>query len=132
MELNWDEANRLDALESKYFKPETNIKYRMSFSSARLVKKSVPDFNDKTKQVTKVVLCLTLSSLNGETKKSDGSPLDMSWEILSQKCRSAWEPYCRNGNITKMAFEFIQKGEAKERTYQVVVAGPKEGGVPFA
>jgi len=130
MEISPDEAEKLDQLDNKYFKPETNIEYKMSFKSWKLIRKAVPDFNEKTKMVEKTVLCLVLDSLNGTYTKPDGTPVEVSWEILSQKCRIAWDAYYRNGNIVRKIFSYKQKGDNKDRTYIISEVGDKPGVKP--
>ena len=124
-EISPDEAEKLDQLDNKYFKPETNIEYKLSFSAWKLIRKKVPDFNNREKMVEKTVLKLNVDSLNGSTKKPGGEPLDMLWEILSMKCRMAWDAYYRNGNITKKIFSYKQKGEGTNRTYAISEVGDK-------
>lgn len=132
-EVSLDEAAKLDALENKYFKPKTNIKYRMTFKGWKLVQKTREKYDFVAKKtipgeyVKQVVLILTLDSLDGVSVKSDGSPLEMTWDINSRSCRAAWEPYLRNNQIDKMTFEFLQEGENYDRKYKVIVAGMRPG-----
>ena len=125
-EISPDEAEKLDQLDNKYFKPETNIDYELSFSEWKLLRKEVPDYNNREKMVEKTVLKLVIDSLNGTKVKTNGEPIDITWEILSMKCRMAWDTYYRNGNITKKMFSYKQKGEAKNRTYHISEVGDKE------
>ncbi len=140
--ISLDEANKLDALESKFFKPETNITYKMSIKEWKLVKKDVPKYDFERKKtvvdekgnpvmISQIVLTLVLDSLNGVSVRSDRTPLKMTWDIKSRNCRNAWEPYLRNGQIDKMLFEYTQKGESTDRKYQVVVSGMKPGQKPL-
>lgn len=119
VEISPDEAEKMDQLDNKYFKPETNIDYTLSFKSWKLIRKAVPDFNNKEKMVEKTVLKLVIDKLNGTAKKPNGEPIEMSWEILSMKCRMAWDTYYRNGNILTKEFAYKQKGESKNRTYHI-------------
>lgn len=131
--ISLDEAEKLDALESKFFKPETNIKYSMTFKSSKLVRKEVPKYDFVAKKIVpnefinQIILTLVLDSLNGVSVRSDKSPLEMTWDIKSRNCRAAWAPYLRNGQLSKMVFEYTQKGESTDRTYHVVVAGLRPG-----
>lgn len=120
-----DEAEELDQLDNKFFKPETNIEYKLSFKEWKLIRKEVPDFNEKSKMVEKTVLKLVIDSLNGKKTRPDGTPLEMIWEILSMKCRMAWDSYYRNGNIVKKTYSYKQKGESKNRTYHISEVGDK-------
>lgn len=124
-EIGFEEAEKMDKLSSKFFKPETNIEYKLTFKSFVLVRKSVPCFDDKSKSEIKPVLKLIIDSLDGVKVRPDGTPLALSWEILSPKVRAAFDIYCRNGNILKKQFSFKQKGESKDRTYQVAELGDK-------
>jgi hypothetical protein len=124
-EISPDEAERMDALDRKYFKPETNIEYKLSFKRWKLVRKMVPQFDNKNLKEEKTVLELAVDSMNGSVAKGDGSQLDIIWEIISPKCRAAWDPHYRNGDIIKKLFSFKSKGEGIHRTYTVVVVGEK-------
>ena len=127
-EVSLDEANKMDALESKFFKPKTNIRYDMTFSGYKLIKQTREKYDFTARKiipgefVTSVVLILHLASLDGKSSKADGTPLEMTWEIRSRNCRAAWEPYLRNGTIDKMKFQFYQEGEQTNRKYNVVAA----------
>ena len=80
----FDEAEKLDVLNSRYFNAETNVKYILTFApiaptiqgaapiAYELVEKEVPDFNDKTKLVKKVALNLQVDSI-------DGQPVHQEW-----------------------------------------------------
>lgn len=124
-EISFEEADKLDALNSKYFKAEDNIEYVVSFSSWKLGKKMIPNYNDKTKLEEKVVLELTLESLNGANKRGNGEPLSMQWSMISAKQREAFRVYCENGSITKKTFKYKQKGPSTNRTYQIAEVGDK-------
>lgn len=119
VEITFDDAEKLDALASKYFKAETNVQYQLTFSHWCLYRKKVPNFNNKDVLEDKSILELTVDSINGE-------PVNQEWGILSAKCRSAFEPYCRNGSILKKVFSYKSKGEGKDKVYQVAEVGDKE------
>lgn len=121
--MTFDEANEIDALSSKYFKPETNIQYELEFGVVsdgkpyRLCRKRMPKFGKKDEMEDKTILELNVVKVNG--KKPETETGSMEWGILSSKLRSAFEPYCTNKNFMKKVYAFKQKGEGKNREYQV-------------
>lgn len=117
--VTFEEAQKIDEQNSKYFKPEINKEYKLTFSSWSLYRKKVPHYKNKERLEEKTVLELNVDSLNG-------MPVEMEWGILSQKCRTAFELYCKLGTITKKVFYFKSTGEQSKRTYQVAEAADKE------
>lgn len=118
-EIDFAEADRMDELESKYFKPKLNIEYRLTFSSWRLVRKLIPDYKDKTKMNERTVLELKIES------RSD-SPVEQEWGILAKTCRDAFSAHCKNGNITKKIFSFKAVGTNKAERYEISEVGDKD------
>lgn len=123
--MNFDEAEKMDELESKFFKAESNIEYVLTFSNWKLEIQTVPDYNDKNKQTKKPVLVVTVDSINGTKTKVTGEPIAKEWGILSRKLRETFRPFCESGNITKKTYKFKAKGDGKDRTYTLLEVGDK-------
>lgn len=117
----FEEAQKLDEANTPFFKPEANTEYQLGFSGYRLVEKAVPDYNDKTKMVNKVILELRVDFLNGRK-------VDKEWGILSVKLRNKWKDYCENGQVTKAIFKYKFTGTGKATDYNITFLGSKEGG----
>ena len=124
-ELNFDEAAKIDALNKQFVKLLTNIRTIIGVRKWWLGEITKPDYNDKKKTVTKVVLRLWLDYIDGHTKKPDGTPLDQKLDVTASKFRKQLEPYCNDGSITKYLFSVKPEGEGTDRIYILAVAGPK-------
>lgn len=128
VEIGFDEAAKYDALDSNFFKPESNTEYKLTFNSWRLIRKPIPDYNDKTKIIEKTILELGIETINDQVPR-DG----MVWGITSRKCREAFESMCKypedkpknEKNIMTKLVLYKHKGEGKERTYTVNLIGDK-------
>lgn len=127
----FDEGEKLDILNSLFFKAETNIRYELTFIplarvvpqgqspiTYELVEKDVMDFNDKTKMVKKVCLNLRVDSVNG-------NKVDQEWGILAKAVRDLFKEPCVNGNLLKKKYAFQSKGEGKGKTYSVSEIGDR-------
>ena len=126
----FEEAEEFDLLNSKYFSPETNVKYILTFAPIaqtvqgaepigyELVEKDVPDFNDKTLMVKKVALNLHVDSI-------DGKPVNQSWGVLAKNLRDLFKVPCQNGNLLKKKFQYQSKGEGRSKTYSLNELGDR-------
>jgi hypothetical protein len=126
----FDDADELDLLNSKFFKPETNIRYELTFAPVgdvlqgqpeqgyEMVEKEVPDFNDKTKLTKRVVLKLKVSSINGKK-------VEQEWGVMAQKLRTLFKEACISGNILKKKYAFKSQGEGREKTYSLTEIGDR-------
>ena len=117
----FEEAEKIDAANTPFFKPEANKEYLLGFNSWRLIEKPIPDFNDKTKLVKKVILELGVDFLN-EMK------VDKEWGIVSGKLRNKFKDYCESGQITKGIFKYKFSGVGKATDYTLTWISSKEGG----
>ena len=99
------QADEIDVMNSKFFSPLTNINYELTFAVAfenpdpqhphyRIEMKDFPDFTDKSKQVSRVVLDVFVDSVNGKKVRQ-------SWGIVNPLLRKMLQPACENGNLTK-------------------------------
>ena len=120
----FEEAAKVDAQNSSYFKPETNLSYLLTFkvlqdgSAFELVEKELPDFNDKTKIVKKVALNLRVESVNG-------TPVDQEWSVLTPSLRNAMQSACETGALLKKKYKYKSSGEGKQKTHSFAEAGDK-------
>ena len=130
-QATWEEADKKDKLDSKFFNVESNMKYKLTFSNepmedidsfdgkcvtGRLVKKTVPVWENgkKTdKREEKFVLQLVVSSL-------DGSPCRKIWNLKNAKMRNLFRTYAENDLLTKKVFSVEVKGELVKGNYNVV------------
>ena len=124
-EISFEEAEKIDALNSRFFSADVNIGYKLGFSKARLVSKPVPKYKDPTKVEEKAVLELAIDYLDGATTNGAGEPLLKEWGLISPKARVLFEQYMKSGEILKKIFEFkhVQKGET--HSYTLVAIGDK-------
>jgi hypothetical protein len=129
--LSWDEAEKKDELNSKYFSAGSNMKYTLTFSATpvedsdsfdkkcitgRLVKKMMPVWENgkKTdKMEEKVILQMVISSMDGE-------PCQKIWNIKSAKMRAQFRTYAENNLLTAKKFVVVVKGELVKGDYSVV------------
>lgn len=121
---NFEEAEDADALTSKFFKAKTNIPYKLTFAPVepslqgqppvgyRLIQKKIPDFNDKTKLVDKVILQLRIDSVNG-------TPVDQIWDVLQWKLRVQLQSACTTGNILRKVYLYKSIGEGKDKVHTI-------------
>jgi len=144
--VTWDEAERKDKLDSKFFNVESNMKYKLTFSAepmddadtfdgkcitGRLVKKVVPVWENGKKtdrSEEKFVLQLVVESL-------DGSPCRKIWNCKNAKMRNLFRTYAENDLLTKKVFVIEVKGELMKGNYNVVAldkAGTKKDTTPYA
>jgi hypothetical protein len=118
-------------LDSKFFKPESNMKYKLTFSdevvddkdspdgkcvTGRLVKKMVPVWENgkKTEKLEeKHVLQLVIDAL-------DGAPCRKIWNVKNTKMRNLFRTYQENGLLTKKIFIVEIKGEMLKGNYSLV------------
>lgn len=126
----FDDAEKQDMINSKFFSPETNLKYILTFAPLpgklpadpnagwELVEKDMPDFNDKTKTTRKVCLQLHIDSVNGEK-------VDQEWGVLAKNLRDLFKAPCMNGNLLKKKFEYQSKGEGRSKTYSLSEIGDR-------
>ena len=141
---SWDEAEKKDKLDAKYFNVESNMKYKLTFSkepmedkdsfdgkcvTGRLVKKTVPVWENgkKTdKNEEKFVLQLVVSSL-------DGSPCRKIWNCKNAKMRNLFRTYAENGLLTQKVFVIEVKGELMKGNYSIVALDKsgKEDTTPY-
>lgn len=125
--LTFEEAEKLDSMSAKYFKPETNIQYELSFSEVDgegfLLFRKDCQFKKDAPVEQKTCLRLHVENINGN--KPENEQGYQVWDITSIKLRTAFETYCKNGNILKKIFSFKQKGEGVSRTFQVAEASDK-------
>lgn len=117
--ISWDEGKRMRTLDSRFFKPEANLKYILTFSKWELTRKKIPDYNDKTKMVEKTVLELTVDSVGGQK-------VEQRWDITSMKLQDIIEPYCRESILDKRKFEFIMRGDGAKRTFNLAALGDRD------
>ena len=109
-EIPWDKAAEYDVLDSKFFKPQPNVEYRLTFSASKLLRKLVQDFNDKNKKVEATVLELKVSSINGQ-------PVNQEWNVRSFNLRAMFEPYAKANSILKKTFMFKVRGQGTQTQY---------------
>jgi hypothetical protein len=142
----WDEAEKKDKLNSKFFSVESNMKYKLTFSAepmedtdsfdkkcitGRLVKKVVPVWENGKKtdrSEEKFVLQLVIETL-------DGTPCRKIWNCKNAKMRNLFRTYAENDLLTKKIFVVEVKGELMKGNYNVVALDKttKKGEVvPFA
>lgn len=110
--IDWKKAEEFDLLDSKFFKPETNILYRIGIGSYELIRRKEPDFNDKAKIVEKTVLVLKINKVNNAV-------VAQIWDVRSAKLREKFKPYCENGSLTKYQFDFKRTGVGPETDYNL-------------
>jgi len=133
---SWEEAEKQDKLNSKFFNVESNMKFRLTFSekpmedadvfdnqciTGRLVKKAVPvwENNQKTdKTEEKFVLQLVIDSLDGE-------PCMKMWNCKNKKMRGLFRTYAENNLLTKKVFVVEVQGELMKQNYSVVALDKK-------
>lgn len=129
--LSWDDAEKTDELNSRYFSVGSNTKNTLTFSpepmedkdafdgkciTGRLVKKTMAVWKDgkKTdKTEEKVVLQMVIDSLNGV-------PCRKIWNIKSKKMRDLFRTYSENKVLTTKKFVFEIKGELVQCNYILV------------
>ena len=129
--LTWEEAEKNDELNSRYFTVGSNKKYSLTFSATpmedkdsfddqcvtgRLVKKVMPVWEngkktDKTEE--KTVLQMVISSINGDACQKI-------WNIKSRKMRDLFRTYAENNLLTTKKFVFEVKGELMKGDYHLV------------
>lgn len=124
-EITYEEAKRMDELNSKWFTPETNVPFKVTFSEAHLVPQRKPTYQTKDlpyeKQViiNTPVLVLTMDSLNG-------SPCQGKiYEIISPHQREAFRDYYENQTITRYTFQCKVTEMGKKKILSVSVIGEK-------
>jgi len=128
---SWDEAEKKDELDSRFFKIESNRKYKLTFSkepmddqdsfdgkciTGRLVKKTVAVWENGKKTdkfEEKFVLQLVVSSLDGETCRKI-------WNCKNAKMRNLFRTYAENDLLTKKVFVVEVKGELMKGNYNIV------------
>lgn len=126
---NFAEAEKVDMVNSKYFKPEVNVPYELTFGNIKdspdaahphykLVEKSIPDFNNPSLKVKKVVLILQVESI-------DGTATSQEWSILSANLRKTLETPCTSGMLVKKKYRLKASGEGKNKTYTFSEVGDK-------
>jgi len=121
IDLNsWEEADRRDMEMSRFFKPQINIPYTLTFSAWKLTQRKVPDFKDKTKMNDRVVLELQVDNINGK-KLAEAKE----WGILPMKLRQLFRIPCMNGNITKKKYQVMVSGEGANKQYSLSELGDK-------
>ena len=134
---SWEEAEKLDRLNSKFFNVESNKKFRLTFTdtpmedkdafdkqciTGRLVTKTVPvwENNQKTDRTEeKVVLQLVIDSLDGE-------PCMKIWNCKNKKMRNLFRTYAENGLLTKKVFVVEVQGELMKQNYNVIALDKKK------
>lgn len=118
--ISWEEAKNFDELGNKYFAAKPNVDYKLTFSSFRLVRKQVQDWDNKDAMVEKTVLELVLDSING-------NKVEQQWNVLAFKLRQMFEPYARSKLITEKVFLYNCNGlmgKAREYTLAALESRP--------
>jgi len=131
LNVSWDEVEKSDKLNSKFFQVESNMKYKLTFSAegmedkdspdqkcitGRMVKKAVPVWENgkKTeKTVEKYVLQFVVNSWDGE-------PCLKIWNCKNAKLRNLFRTYAENKLLTSKVFVVEIKGELLRGNYSVV------------
>jgi len=118
--MTFEQAEEVDMLNSKFFKPKTNIKYELGFGLIEkpdktkaqyyLYEKMMPDYDDKTKEVKKVSLDIKIVSINGVE-------VNQVWSVLSPKLRNLFATYCDSPNFLKKFYIYKSTGEGKDKTH---------------
>jgi hypothetical protein len=121
---NFDEADELDTLNSKFFKPLENLSYVLTFSknseekAYSLIEKEMPDYNEPTKMVPKVILTLNVDSINGKR-------VSQTWDIFSPVLRKMVAPHCTSGNLLLKKWQFKAMGKGTQRNYVFAEVGAR-------
>jgi hypothetical protein len=119
-DMGFEQAQEELDLLSRYFKPETNIEYHLTFRpEVRIGKKPIPDFNDPKILVKKVVLRVWVDSRGGKE-------CNQKWDILSPKLMDQVRVYAENKTLSQHVFTFKQRGEGKKRDYIFAVMGSRK------
>ena len=142
LEVSWAEAKKEDTLNSRFFNPESNMKYRMTFVkkevedkdspdgkciTGRLIRAQVPVWKDgkKTdKNEEKVILQLVID--NFEMTGIDGEfggikPCEKLWRIKNVKMRNLFRTYVENDLLDKKVFVIEINKELMGQDYSVAV-----------
>jgi len=127
-----DEVGKKDKLASKFFTPESNMKYTMTFSgepeedqdspdgkcvTGRLLEVESPVFDKAGKKTDatekKIIRQMVIDSL-------DGNPCRKLWRIKSRKMRDLFRTYAENNMLLSKKYVVEIKGELIKGNYQVV------------
>ena len=111
IEITWDQAEAYNLYDSKFFKPEPNTEYKLTFSEAKLLRKLVQDYNDVNKKIEATVLELKVSSINSQPIQNQ------LWNVRSFKLRAMFEPYAELHVLTQKTFIYKFRGQGRDVQY---------------
>jgi hypothetical protein len=123
------EAEEKEQQNSRWFKAETNKVYTLTFTTVKeapdprhphykIMEKEIPDFNDKTKLVKKMVVILQVDSVNGK-------PVNQEWSIMPKALRGMVQLPCESSALLKKKYLLKTQGEGNKKTYSFVEAGDR-------
>lgn len=109
-EISWDEATTVG---SKYLKFEPGVRTKLKLKNWKVVKKSVPNFDDKEVMEEKPAFI-------ADVIEQDGKPVEFSLEQLSKRFMQAIRPFVEGKNPEEPVLVSIKRiGEGNGTNYDI-------------
>ena len=116
---NFDQAEEMDILGAKYFKPLDNIEYRLTFKGVK-GETGHPAWQLRQVKGRDEIMCAVLVV---NVASIDGKPVTQEFSIWNPKLRAVFQTPCLNGDLLLKKYKYKQSG--KPLTYSFFEDGVK-------